>query len=59
MFATLNLDASGHAIFSGTFPAGAHNILAVYSGDGNYSGSSSAMTQMVVNQPSRRRAAGH
>jgi len=47
---TSNLSSGGTATYStATLASGTHNITAVYSGDGNYNGSTSSVYQQVVN----------
>jgi alpha-tubulin suppressor-like RCC1 family protein/Tol biopolymer transport system component len=53
------LDSSGHARFStSVLSIGSHSIAAVYSGDANYSGSTSAILVQTVNQASLINATG-
>jgi len=53
-FATLTLDSTGHATMSHPFPSGTYMILAIYSGDDNYSVSSAVILQSVAGYERRR-----
>jgi hypothetical protein len=46
---TATVDANGQAtLFLESLPSGAHNVTAIFGGDGNFLGSASALVTFIV-----------